>query len=218
MLSLNNVSVYFKNHAGLLNISIGVNKGDFVYIVGPTGAGKTTLLRTIYMDLIPDEGYVQFGEYSSLTIKRRRIPYVRRQIGVVFQDFKILEDRTAFGNIVFALGAIGLSLRTAKEKAIRALTNVGLKSKKDSYPFELSQGELQRTCIARAIANNPLIILADEPTGNLDPKTAHEIFSLLKKLNERGIAVITATHNYRIIRDFPGRIIFLKNGRRVEKI
>lgn len=218
MLSLNNVSVYFKDQVGLLNVSIGVNKGDFVYIVGPTGAGKTTLFRTIYMDLMPDDGFVEFGEYSSLNIKRRRIPYVRRQIGVVFQDLKILEERTAFDNIVFALGAIGLSSPTAKMKAARALKNVGLMSKKDSYPFELSQGEVQRICIARAIANDPLIILADEPTGNLDPKTAHKIFSLLKKLNERGITVMTATHNYRIIKNFPGRIIFLKNGRRVERL
>jgi len=218
MLSLNNVSVYFKDHAGLLDVSIGVNKGDFVYIVGPTGAGKTTLLRTIYMDLMPDDGFVQFGEYNSLMIKRRRIPYLRRQIGVVFQDFKILEDRTAFDNIVFALGAIGVSSQTAKGKATRALKNVGLMSKKDRYPFELSHGEIQRVCIARAIANDPLIILADEPTGNLDPKTAHGIVSVLRKLNERGIAVITATHNYRIIRDFPGRIIYLKNGRQIERV
>jgi len=218
MLSLNNVSVYFKDRIGLLNVSIGVNKGDFVYIVGPTGAGKTTLFRTIYMDLMPDDGFVEFGEYNSLNIKRRRIPYVRRQIGVVFQDLKILEERTTFDNIVFALGAIGLSSRSAKMKAARALKKVGLMSKKDSYPFELSQGEVQRICIARAIANDPLIILADEPTGNLDPKTAHKIFLLLKKLNERGITVMTATHNYRIIKNFPGRIIFLKNGRRVERL
>jgi len=217
MLKLTDVSVTFKNGGGLSHISLTINKGEYVYIVGPTGAGKTTLLRTIYMDVIPNSGEVEFAGFSSLSLKRRQIPFVRRQIGVVFQDFKILGERDAFDNIYLVLRATGSSARDARKKTIRALTNVGLLSKRDNHPEELSGGELQRVCIARAIANNPLLLLADEPTGNLDPETGRNIFSLFKQLNERGITAIIATHNYPLVKEFPGRIIYLENGRMIKQ-
>jgi len=217
MIRLKNVSVYFGETAALYKINLRIKKGEFVYIVGSSGAGKTTLLRTIYMDIIPNTGFVQFGKYNSETIKKRRIPYLRRRIGNVFQDFKLLEDRTILENAMFAVRVTGATVITAKKRAIKALTSVGLLAKKDKYPHELSGGENQRACIARALANDPVIILADEPTGNLDLETGKDIFKLLKKINENGTAVVTATHNYQIINAFPGRIIFLEDGIQVEK-
>lgn len=213
MLKLHNVSVYFKNKTGLFDINLSVEKGEFMYLVGPTGAGKTTLLRSIYMDLPLDDGTIEFAGYNSSSIKRRQIPYLRRQIGNVFQDLKLLDDRTVFDNVIFALRSAGATSRDAKKKAVKALTGVGLFSRRNNRLEELSGGELQRLCIARAIANQPQIILADEPTGNLDPGTARSIFELLHKLNQRGITILTATHNYQIIREFPGRVVYLNNGR-----
>jgi len=218
MIKLHNVSVYFKNKPGLIDINLSIKKGEFVYLIGPTGAGKTTLLRTIYHDLKPDDGFVQFGKYHSKKIKPRQLPFMRRQIGIIFQDFKLLDDRTVYDNVIFALRATGSLSIEAKKKTVRALTNVGLLSKRNNMLDELSGGELQRLCIARAIANQPVIIIADEPTGNLDPNTAHGIFELLYRLNQRGSTVLTATHNYKIVHDFPGRIIYLEEGRQVNGI
>jgi len=217
MIRLNNVSVRLNGKAVLSKVSLKINKGEFAYLVGPSGAGKTSLLRTIYMGLIPDEGTVSAGRYNSDTIKRRKIPYLRRRIGIVFQDFKLLEDRSIFDNVAFALRVTGTGTREAKIRTIKALTSVGLLTKKESMPNELSGGELQRVCIARAIVNNPVIVLADEPTGNLDPETGRDIFNLLKKINSEGTAVLTATHNYGIISEFPGRIIYIENGKLVKK-
>ena len=165
-------SVIFNQSAGLKNANLSVSKGDFLYIIGPTGAGKTTLLRTIYLDLIPQQGHITFQNFNSLSIKKKHMHLLRRNLGIVFQDFKLLDDRNVYDNIIFALRAAGASSRESKRRAIRALTNVGMLSRRDSTVDELSGGELQRVCIARAIASNPLILLADEPTGNLDPDTA----------------------------------------------
>ena len=218
MIRLHNVSVYFKDKPGLIDINISIKKGEFVYLIGPTGAGKTTLLRTIYHDLKPDDGFVQFGKFNLNKIKARQIPFMRRQIGIIFQDFKLLNDRNVYDNVIFTLRATGSSSKEAKKRAVKALTNVGLLSKRNNTLDGLSGGELQRLCIARAIANEPVIIIADEPTGNLDPNTAHGIFELLYKLNLRGSTVLTATHNYKIVHDFPGRIIYLEEGRQVNGI
>ena len=212
MLQLHNVSVFFNKSAGLKNANLSVSKGDFLYITGPTGAGKTTLLRTIYLDLVPQQGHVTFQGFNSLSIKKKHIPLLRRRLGIVFQDFKLLDDRDVFDNIIFALRVTGASSRESKKRAIKALTKVGMISKRNSSINELSGGELQRVCLARAIANNPLIILADEPTGNLDPDTAREIFSLLQNLNRRGIAIIVATHNYKLIDEFPGKVVQMQHG------
>ncbi|MFC1493543.1 cell division ATP-binding protein FtsE, partial [candidate division KSB1 bacterium] len=218
MITISNVSVNYEKKRILRKIDLDIARGDFLYIIGPSGAGKTTLLRTLYMDVIPDEGYVQVEEFSSMTIKRRKIPYLRRRLGIIFQDFKLLEERSIYDNIIFALKATGVPKTECKKRAVRALTNVGLFEKRDSLPGELSGGEMQRACIARALSNDPILLIADEPTGNLDPATAKEIFQLLKKINKLGTAVLVATHNYKIIRQFPGKIIYLKNGRIVKEI
>jgi len=216
MVILYNISVSFNGNAVLRNVSLCIQDGEFAYIIGPSGAGKTTLLRTIYLDVIPDKGIVQVGDFNSLSIKRKQIPLLRQKIGNVFQDFKLLDDRSAFDNVAFALRVTGAPAKRAKKKTLRALTAVGLLSKRDCMPRHLSGGELQRACIARAMALDPMIILADEPTGNLDPDTAREIFILLKKINKQGTAVLTATHNYRIIEEFPGRVFRIENGAPVE--
>ncbi len=218
MITISNVSVDFDKKRILRKVDLDIDRGDFLYIIGPSGAGKTTLLRTLYMDVIPDEGYVQVEEYSTMTIKKRSIPYLRRRLGIIFQDFKLLEDRSIYDNIIFALKATGVSKNECKKKAVKALTNVGLFEKRESLPGELSGGEMQRACIARALANDPILLIADEPTGNLDPATAKEIFRLLKKINKLGTAVLVATHNYKIIKQFPGKIIYLKNGKIVKEI
>ncbi|MCP4724482.1 MAG: ATP-binding cassette domain-containing protein [bacterium] len=218
MITISNISVNYNKKRVLRKINLDITRGDFLYIIGPSGAGKTTLLRTLYMDVIPDDGYVQVEEFSSMTIKRRKIPYLRRRLGIIFQDFKLLEERSIYDNIIFSQKAIGVPKIECKKRAVRALTNVGLFEKRDSFPGELSGGEMQRACIARALANDPILLIADEPTGNLDPATAKEIFRLLRKINKLGTAVLVATHNYKIIKQFPGKIIYLKNGRVVKEI
>jgi cell division transport system ATP-binding protein len=218
MITISNISVHYNKKRILKNINLDISRGDFLYIIGPSGAGKTTFLRTIYMDIIPDEGYVLVEKFSSDTIKRRKIPHLRRKLGIIFQDFKLLEDRSVYDNIIFALKATGVTGAECKKRTVKALTNVGLFEKRERLPGELSGGEMQRACIARALANEPIILIADEPTGNLDPETSKEIFRLLKKINKLGTAVLVATHNYKIIRQFPGKIIYLKNGRIVKEI
>jgi cell division transport system ATP-binding protein len=215
MLILFNVSVDFNNKPTLKKISLRINDGEFAYLVGPSGAGKTTLLRTIYRDIVPESGIIQVGDFNSADIKKKEVPYLRRKIGIVFQDFKLLEDRSIFENVAFALRVTGVSSGIAKKKTLKALASVGLHAKRDHLPANLSGGEIQRASIARAMILNPTIILADEPTGNLDPETATEIFKLLKKINEQGTSILTATHNYRLIKDFPGKIFRMEQGRLV---
>ncbi len=212
MITLNKINVKFNDTTALSNISLKIAKGEFVYIVGASGAGKTTLFRTLYLDLIPNKGSVRFGKLNLKKIKKKHIPHLRRKIGIIFQDYKLLEDRSILDNVIFAMRVTGNSAKKSKIKSIKALTSVGLLQKKDNLPTELSGGELQRACIARALVNNPKVILADEPTGNLDPETGRDIIGLLKNINKAGAAVIIATHNYQIIKDFPGRIIYLDKG------
>ena len=176
-----------------------VNDGEFVFVTGPTGSGKSTLLRLIYMDIFPNRGKVIVGRFDSRKIKKRQIPYLRRRLGIVFQDFKLLDDRNVFENVAFALYVTGAKRKEINRKVLMALTEVGLSHKKNSMPDELSGGEQQRVAIARAIVNEPFLILADEPTGNLDPDTSTEIIELLKRINLRGTSIIMATHNYSII-------------------
>ncbi|MFC1557262.1 cell division ATP-binding protein FtsE, partial [candidate division KSB1 bacterium] len=168
---------------------------------------------TLYMDVIPSSGTVWVGQYNSETINRKRIPYLRRKIGIVFQDFKMLDDRSILENIMFACRITGKSAKHSKKTALKMLASVGLLDKRNNIPVELSGGEHQRVCIARALVNDPQIILADEPTGNLDPETGCEIFKLLKKINDTGTAVLIATHNYEVVREFPGRVIRIEKGR-----
>ncbi len=213
MVEMQNVRVKYPNGEGIEQITMHVAPGEFVFLIGPSGAGKSTVLKTIYMELMPTEGHVVVGEYNSLFIRKRDIPYLRRSIGIVFQDFKLFNDRDVFENIAFALRVIGKPSKEIKKRVLRALADVGLSHKSRNYPQELSGGEQQRVAIARAIVNEPFLLLADEPTGNLDPLTASEIMEVLVKINARGTAILMATHNYGLVKKYRARIIKIHQGR-----
>lgn len=218
MIQFFNVSVKFGNRYILRRVSLKIEKGEFVYLIGKTGAGKTTLLRLIYMDLFPTQGNVKVEDFSSSSIKRHQIPYLRRRVGVIFQDFKLLQDRNVYDNVAFALRVIGARRAEIKSRVLSVLTQVGLNHKRYQMPDLLSGGEKQRVAIARALVNEPFILLADEPTGNLDPDAAQGIMELLERINKSGTAVCMATHNYELIRSAPHRTILLDNGKIVREI
>jgi len=217
MIELYNVSAKVGNRLVLDGISLKINKGDFVYLIGKTGAGKTTLLRLIYMDIFPQRGNVIVGRYSSSSILPKEIPFLRRKVGVIFQDFKLLPDRNVYDNIAFALQVIGTPKQTTKTKVLSVLTRVGLHHKRYQMPHHLSGGEQQRIAIARALVNEPFILLADEPTGNLDPHVSKEILALLESINRSGTAILMATHNYGLIRQFPHHTLEMENGNIIER-
>ena len=216
MLIFNHVDFNYSNQPVFQDLNLQVEQGEFVFLIGKSGVGKTTLLQMIYMDRLPQSGYVQIGEYSSETIKPRDLPYLRRKIGIVFQDFQLLPDRSVYDNLAFVLNVTGSSRRINKKKIINSLSEVGLAHKQNNMPHELSGGEKQRVAIARAIINDPFLVLADEPTGNLDPVTADEILEILKKINSRGTSIILATHNYELVRKHNVKIIRLEGGKAVK--
>ncbi len=216
MIEFFNVNLTIDNKTILQNISLRINKGEFVYLTGPSGAGKSSILRLIYMDLFPDSGTVVVKPYSSAKIRRREIPMLRRQLGVVFQDFKLLPDRNVYENVAFALRVTGISGDKLKRRTMQVLNKMDLGIKRDHYPEELSGGEQQRVAIARAIVNDPISVLADEPTGNLDAQTSIEIMEILEKINRQGTAVLMATHDETLIKKFPHRQIYIKDGKIVE--
>jgi cell division transport system ATP-binding protein len=199
-------------HAALKNVSFRVNKGEFVFLTGPSGAGKSTILKMIYMDERPTSGEVRISGYSSSGIKHREIPKLRRRLGIVFQDFRLLEDRTAEQNVAFALEVTGAPKANIPNKVARALTQVGLASKATAYPKELSGGEQQRVAFARALVNDPFVLVADEPTGNLDERATRGIFQLLREINAAGTAVLMATHNLELVRSSDFRTIEMNHG------
>ena len=213
MLELVNVRFTYSTGDGIENISMKIGAGEFVFLVGPSGAGKSTVLKTIYLDVVPHEGHVILGEYNSLYLNKREIPYLRRKLGIVFQDFKLLQDRDVFRNVSIVLEVIGKRTKEIKRKVLRALADVGLSHKSRKYPDELSGGEQQRVAIARAIVNEPYILLADEPTGNLDPQTTTGIMEILDKVNTRGTSILMATHNYEMVKNYRGKMIHIMNGR-----
>ncbi|MFQ5649202.1 MAG: cell division ATP-binding protein FtsE [bacterium] len=213
MVKVQNVKMKYPNGDGLERINLEVRPGEFVYLVGPTGAGKSSVLKLIYMEEFPVEGYVLVDQFNSQYIRPGDIPHLRRRLGVIFQDFKLLDDRDVFENVAFALRVTSARRKDIKKKSLRALAEVGLSHKSRKMPYELSGGEQQRAAIARAIVNEPFILLADEPTGNLDPKTAVEIMNLLDKLHARGTAVLMATHNYQLVNSSSKRVVSIKNGR-----
>jgi len=198
--------------AALSNASFSVAKGEFVFLTGASGAGKSTILKLIYLEERPTSGEVRVGGMSSVTIRQREIPQLRRRLGIVFQDFRLLEDRTAEANVAFALEVTGTPRNAIASKVSRVLTQVGLASKATSYPRELSGGEQQRVAIARALVNDPLLLVADEPTGNLDDRATRGVFQLLREINASGTAIVMATHNLDLIRRSDYRTIELNRG------
>jgi cell division transport system ATP-binding protein len=212
MIELKDVSVTLNGQSLLAGVSLRVAPGEFVSLVGETGAGKTTLLRLIYFDLRPDAGEVRVGAYSSSTIRRKEIPLLRRTLGIVFQDLKLLDDRTVGENVAFALEVTGARQDEIAPRVDKALADVGMGHKRGQRPRELSGGERQRAVIARALVNTPAVLLADEPTGNLDPASTMEILQLLKAINATGTAVVLASHNYDLVRKSESRILKLAAG------
>jgi cell division transport system ATP-binding protein len=211
LVKFDDVSVSFEHHSILREVNFLVEPGEFVSLVGESGSGKSSLLRLIYMDLFPSSGQVMVGEYSSTAITSEQIPYLRRKLGIIFQDFKLLEDRNVYDNVAFALHVTGASSDAIKKNVVTVLTQVGLSHKRNAMPHQLSGGEQQRVCIARALVNEPFLILADEPTGNLDPGTSMEILKLLMDINHRGTAVLMTTHNYDLVRKAQGKIMQIKD-------
>jgi len=216
MIEFYNVSLSYNGKQILNNITFRILKGEFVYLIGASGAGKSSILRMIYFDDFPDSGTVIANQFSSAKITAKEIPYVRRSLGVIFQDFKLLPDRNVFDNIAFSMRVTGAKPKEIRKKVLRMIAELGLGPKRNHLPLELSGGEQQKVAIARALVNNPFILLADEPTGNLDPVASMEILEILQRINSRGTAVLMATHNYGLIKKYPHRTMKLENGELVE--
>jgi cell division transport system ATP-binding protein len=217
IIKLNNVDIFQQKHLVLSNVNLHIDKGDFVWLIGQTGSGKSSLLKVIYGDLAVEVGTGHACGYDLDKITDKDIPFLRRKLGIVFQDFQLLTDRTIEQNLQFVMRATGWTdANLIGARTMDVLEKVGLRSKLKKMPHELSGGEQQRVVIARALLNDPEIILADEPTGNLDPDTSEEIVLLLKQISQSGTAVVIATHDYHIIRTFPSRIIKCENGKVLE--
>ena len=206
VLQLKDAAIYQGGHLILNNVNFKMEPGEFVYLIGKTGTGKSSFLKTLYGDLELIEGEGQIVGYDLKTLKERDIPYLRRNLGVVFQDFKLLLDRTVVQNLAFVLKATGWKDKTEiKSKIDDVLTRVGMQTKGFKFPHELSGGEQQRVAIARALLNDPKLILADEPTGNLDPQTSVEVMEVLQELNAKGHSILMATHDYALILKYPSK-------------
>lgn len=203
---------YSRGVLALRDVSFHIAKGEFVFLTGHSGAGKSTALKLIYAEEFPTSGEVRVSGYVTSHLRRSEIPRLRRRLGIVFQDFRLLEDRTAEENVAFALEVTGARRSTIGPKVMRVLAQVGLAAKALAYPRELSGGEQQRVAIARALVNDPLVLLADEPTGNLDERAARGVFQLLRDINASGTAVVMATHNLELVRQTPYRVIELQEG------
>jgi len=212
MIQFQDVSKHYETHTALRKITFSVQKGEMVFITGPSGSGKTTLLKLIYLAEKPDEGTIAIAGFTVERIKESKIPLLRRSIGVVFQDFRLLGNMKVFENVALSLRIRGLNDRDLKARVFDALKIVNLRHRSDSYPDMLSGGEQQRIAIARAIVSEPSIILADEPTGNVDPETSRGIMSTFKDINARGATILIATHNRELIRQTGRRVLKLQNG------
>jgi cell division transport system ATP-binding protein len=196
----------------LNDVSFAVTKGEFVFLTGPSGAGKSTILKLVFAEEMPSSGEVKVANVSSATLRRSDIARLRRKLGIIFQDFRLLEDRTAEANVAFALEVTGVPRTLIGGRVARALTQVGLASKSHSYPRELSGGEQQRVAIARALVNDPVVLLADEPTGNLDERATRGVFQLLREINSTGTAVMMATHDLALVQRSDCRVIEMNHG------
>lgn len=204
--------VYSNGVVGLKNLTVRIEKGEFVFVIGASGSGKSTFLKLIMHEEVPTEGEVYVNGYSVHDMPRNEIPFLRRSLGVVFQDFRLLPNRTAYDNVAFAMQIVEALPREIRRQVPLALGLVGLSKKAKAYPNQLSGGEQQRIVLARALVNNPAVLIADEPTGNLDPKTSWEIMNLLEEINQRGTTVIVATHEKSIVDAMKKRVIVLDRG------
>ena len=217
LLNLNNITVARAENTILHSTSLKVSAGEFVYLIGKVGSGKSSLIKAIYSDVPLTGTEARFAEYDLLHIKRRKVPYLRRSLGIIFQDFQLLIDRSVVKNLEFVLKATGWKdRRLMAERIDEVLTRVGMQSKGYKMPHELSGGEQQRVVISRALLNQPKLILADEPTGNLDPDTGEQIVSLLRDISATGTAVLMSTHNYGLVKKYPSRIVKIEDGKLVE--
>lgn len=209
----NVVKEYLNGVLATDHISLKIEQGEFVYVVGPSGAGKSTFIKMMYHQEVPTSGEIKVNEYELEKMKNGEVPYLRRELGIVFQDFKLLPRLTVFENIAYALQVIEKEPEEVQKRVVRVLDLVGLSHKADSFPNELSGGEQQRIAIARAIANKPSILIADEPTGNLDPETAEGIMEIMERINNDGTTVVMATHNSYIVNEYKHRVIEIADGR-----
>lgn len=213
VIELHSVTVGFNGTTILDGVNFSLDVGEFCYVIGKTGAGKSSFLKLLYRDLLPNSGVVQVADYNVSTLADKEVPYLRRRLGIVFQDFQLLPDRDVYENVAFALRVTGQKKRYIKNRVLEVLGLVGLSHKRKAMPDDLSGGEQQRVVIARALANEPRILLADEPTGNLDPDVSAEIMELLKTINNRGMSVLMVTHDYDVVRRFPFRTVQIKDGK-----
>jgi cell division transport system ATP-binding protein len=213
MIQLFHVFKYFDRRPAVFDVNLEIGKGEFVLLMGPSGAGKTTLLKLLFCAETPDQGQILVNSRNVARLATSQVPSLRRKMGLVFQDFRLLPNKTVFENVALPLVIQGLSVFETKRKVTESLKAVGLDHRRESRPVTLSAGEQQRACIARAIVNSPIILLADEPTGNLDPDLAKEIIELFKTINARGTTVLIATHNRDVVQQVKQRVIVLNQGR-----
>jgi len=209
---MENVTYAYEKGYGIKNVNFTIEDSEFTFLIGPTGSGKTTIMKLIYMALFPQSGVVTTGKFRSDKIKKRKIPFLRRNIGMIFQDYHLLRDRSLYENIALPLYVIGTKHNDVSERVEEVIDQVGLGGKEEHSPDELSGGEQQRACIARALVKEPDIILADEPTGNLDPITSFELLKLLESVNHDGTAVLMASHNYNLIKGRGHKIMEIQQG------
>lgn len=216
VIEFTDVTVSYNHRPVLDHINFSLGNGEFMYLIGQTGAGKSSFLKLIYRDLLPDQGNVKVADMDVSNLSDKKVPLLRRQLGIVFQDFQLLPDRTVYENVAFALQVTGQKKSFIKQRALEVLGLVGLSHKRKNMPSDLSGGEQQRVVIARALANEPRIMLADEPTGNLDPAASADIMDLLKQINNRGMAVLMVTHDYDTVKQYPYKTMKLENGKITE--
>ena len=217
MIQFENVTATYADDVGIFDLSFHIEKGEMVFLMGPTGAGKSTVLRTIYKDILLNDGSLYIDGQDITYMRSHKIPYYRRKIGMIFQDFRLIEDRSVFENVALPLHISGLPKKDIKSKVSEILEKVGLNSVTKMHPSQLSGGEQQRVSIARALVKDPVVILADEPTGNLDPNVSDEILDLLELATNNGTSVLMSTHNFPLIRPRKKRYIELNGGRLVQK-